>query len=175
LLERLSKSDSTKSRDGSVLAVDDSVIARMGTELGYVWKWWSGQLKRVTKGQDVIALVLVIDDIILPIDVRIVSKQGKNLKTKPEIYEEMLTIAKAKLAAAGIDISQLSTTGDAAYFSEKIATFCQGESETDKNEIGISVPDEISHSDTATPRTKLDEIDSQLPEPTTLPIITGMR
>jgi hypothetical protein len=34
LLECLSKSDSTKSRDGSVIAVDDSVIARMGTERG---------------------------------------------------------------------------------------------------------------------------------------------
>jgi len=81
LLERLSKSNSTKSRDGLVLCVDDSVIARIATELGYVWKWWSGQLKRVTKGQNVIALVLVIDDIILPLDVRIVSKQGKGLKT----------------------------------------------------------------------------------------------
>jgi hypothetical protein len=81
LLERLSKSDSTKSSDGLVLCVDDSVIARIATELGYVWKWWSGQLKRVTRGQNVIALVLVIDDIILPLDVRIVSKQGKGLKT----------------------------------------------------------------------------------------------
>jgi len=73
LSERLSGSDAMKSRDGLILAVDDSVIARISTKLGYVWKWWSGQLKRVAKGQNVIALILVIGDIILPLDVRIVS------------------------------------------------------------------------------------------------------
>lgn len=127
LLESLSKSDATRSRDGLILAVDDSVIARIATELGYVWKWWSGQLKRVANGQNVIALILVIGDVIIPPDIRIVSKQGKGIKTKPEIYEEMLNGAKAKFEAAGIDISQLRTTGDAAYFSQHIAAFCRGE------------------------------------------------
>jgi len=75
------------------------VIARIATELGYVWKWLRYQLKRVTKGQNVRAKVLVIDDIILPLDVRIVSKQGKGIKTKPEIYEEMLSLAKARFSA----------------------------------------------------------------------------
>ncbi len=65
VLARLTKSDATKSRDGLILAVDDTVIARIATELGYVWRWWSGQLKRVTHGQNVIALILVIGDIIL--------------------------------------------------------------------------------------------------------------
>lgn len=187
LLERLSKSASTRSRDGLILCVDDSVIARIATELGYVWKWWSGQLKRVTKGQDVIALVLVIDDIILPLDVRIVSKQGQELKTKPEIYEEMLTIAKAKFAAAGIDISQLKTTGDAAYFSETIAKFCQGEleeeapceetpCESDANETNCC--DEMPNSDTTTTipmsNTDLANEDSESYDPTRLPTITGI-
>jgi len=175
LQERLSKSDSTSIRDGLVLAVDDSVIARMGTELGYVWKWLRYQLKRVTNGQDVIALVLVIDDQIIPLDVRIVSKQGKNLKTKPEIYEEMLAIAKARFTAAGIDTSQLSTTGDSAYLSGKIAKFCQGESETanesDTNENSISLPDETSEPDTTT--TSTSSLSDQ-PDPCTLPILTGI-
>ncbi len=73
LLESLSKSDAAKSRDGLILAVDDSVTARIATELGYVWKWQSGQLKRVAKGQNVIALILVIGDVIIPLDIRIVS------------------------------------------------------------------------------------------------------
>jgi hypothetical protein len=125
LKERTLKSRATQSRDGLILAVDDSVVARICTELGYVWKWWSGQLKRVTKGQDVIALILVIKDSILPLDVRIVSKQGQGLQTKPAIYAEMLEVAKSKLSEAGIDVSVLKTTGDAAYFSEKIAHICQ--------------------------------------------------
>jgi hypothetical protein len=127
LKERILKSDATNSRDGLVLAVDDTVIARISTELGYVWKWWSGQLKRVTEGQNVIALILVIGDIILPLDVRIVSKQGPGLQSKPQIYAEMLEVANDRLSKAGIDVSALKTTGDAAYLSGKIAKICQPE------------------------------------------------
>ena len=35
--------------------------------------------------------------------------------------------AEVKFDAAGIDISRLKTTGDAAYFSQYIAAFCRGE------------------------------------------------
>jgi hypothetical protein len=138
LKERILKSDATQSRDGLILAVDDTVIARIATKLGYVWKWWSGQLKRVTEGQNVIALILVIGDIILPLDVRIVSKQGPGLLSKPGIYAEMLEVAKDRLSKAGIDVSALKTTGDAAYLSEKIAKICQPEQEaaTPKDETG---------------------------------------
>jgi hypothetical protein len=131
LKERILKSDATQSRDGLILAVDDTVIARIATKLGYVWKWWSGQLKRVAEGQNVIALILVIGDIILPLDIRIVSKQGPGLPSKPGIYAEMLEIAKDRLSKAGIDVSALKTTGDAAYLSGKIAEICQSEQNTD--------------------------------------------
>jgi hypothetical protein len=131
LKERILKSDATQSRDGLILAVDDTVIARISTKLGYVWKWWSGQLKRVAEGQNVIALILVIGDIILPLDIRIVSKQGPGLPSKPEIYAEMLKVAKDRLSKAGIDVSALKTTGDAAYLSGKIAKICQPEQNAD--------------------------------------------
>ncbi len=39
----------------------------------------------------------------------------------------MLKAAEVKFDAAGIDISLLKTTGDAAYFSQNIAVFCRGE------------------------------------------------
>jgi len=125
--EKTSQSESTKSRAGRILAVDDTVLVRISTELGYVWKWWSGQLKRVANGQNVIALILVLGDQIIPLDIRIVSKQGKGLKTKPEIYEEMLRDAQTRFEEAGIDFSQFKTTGDAAYISGKITAFCRGE------------------------------------------------
>lgn len=131
LKERILKSDATQSRDGLILAVDDTVIARISTKLGYVWKWWSGQLKRVAEGQNVIALILVIGDIILPLDIRIVSKQGQGLKSKPEIYAEMLEVAKDRLSKAGIDVGDLKTTGDAAYLSETIAKICHPEQDAD--------------------------------------------
>lgn len=131
LRERLTKSDASNSRDGLILAVDDTVIARIATELGYVWRWWSGQLKRVAEGQNVIALILVIGDIVLPLDVRIVSKQGKGRKSKPEIYREMLAAAKSRFEAAGIDFNALKTTGDAAYLKGEIADYCRGEATVD--------------------------------------------
>ncbi len=201
LPESLSKSDAAKSRDGLILAVDDSVIARVATELGYVWRWWSGQLKRVAKGQNVIALIPVIGDVIIPLDIRIVSKQGKGLKTKPEIYEEMLNSAKAKFEAAGIDISRIRTTGDAAYFSQNIAAFCRGEcseeveeapSESDtatasslsdagfaNEDVGSSGSgDDLSESDSEDaaplPDTGLADKDVESYDPALLPIITGI-
>ncbi|MCP4489105.1 MAG: hypothetical protein GY820_17600 [Gammaproteobacteria bacterium] len=168
LLESLSKSGASKSRDGLILAVDDSVIVRIATELGYVWRWWSGQLKRVAKGQNVIALILVIGDVIIPLDIRIVSKQGKGLKTKPEIYEEMLKAAEAKFEAAGIDISCLRTTGDAAYFSQKIAAFCNGEcSEETSSESDAPATASL-------PDTGLANEDAESSDPALLPTITGI-
>ncbi len=134
VLERLNVSDATRSRDGLILAVDDTVIARIATELGYVWKWWSGQLKRVADGQNVIALVLVLGDVILPLDIRIVSKQGRGLKTKPAIYQEMLKAAYARFHAAGIDLNVFKTTGDAAYLSGTIADVCHGTQSLESSE-----------------------------------------
>lgn len=113
-LNRLTQSEATKSRDGLILAVDDTVMARIAPEFGSVWTWGRGQLQRVTEGQKVIAFVLVMGDLILPRAVRIVSTQGQGLKTPPEIDEERLVTAQARLAAAGIDIGALTTTGDAA-------------------------------------------------------------
>ncbi|MCP4285278.1 MAG: transposase [Gammaproteobacteria bacterium] len=141
---RLTTSDATRSRDGMVLTVDDTVIARIATELGYVWTWWSGQLKRVTDGQNVIALVLVLGDIMLPLDIRIVSKQGRGLKTKPEIYQEMLTAAYARFRAAGIDLNVFTTTGDAAYLSGLIAGVCQGTSPLDAAGTPTETPETTS-------------------------------
>jgi hypothetical protein len=124
LQERQGKSEATHSRDGWELAVDDSVIARVATALGYVWKWWSGQAKQVTDGQNIIALLVVVGDLILPLDVRIVSKQGPHVRTKPQIFAEMLDEAERRFGEAGIDIQQFQITGDAAYLEQEVADLC---------------------------------------------------
>ena len=162
--ERLSKSDASKSRDGLILAVDDTVIARIATKLGDVWRWWSGQLKRVAEGQNVIARILVIGDIILPLDVRIVSKQGKGLKSTPEIYREMLAAAKSRFEAAGIDFSAFKTTGDAAYLKDTIAEYCRGDSDIDTEATEATEATETTEATEATEAT----------EPKTSPTITGI-
>jgi hypothetical protein len=124
LLERQSKSAATHSRDGWVLSVDDMVIVRFATALGYVWKWWSGRFKQVREGQDIIVLLLVMGDRVLPLDVRIVSKQGPNVGSKPDIHQEMLDEAERRFDEAGIDIHQFKVSGDSAFLNGWAADLC---------------------------------------------------
>ncbi|MCP4118350.1 MAG: hypothetical protein GY737_23705, partial [Desulfobacteraceae bacterium] len=113
---------------------------------------------------------------------RIVSKQGKGLKTKPEIYEEMLKAAEAKFEAAGIDISRLRTTGDAAYFSQKIAAFCSGECSEEtssESDEASSESDEVSSESDASAVASLSDAgladeDAGSSDPALLPTITGI-
>ncbi|MCP4107768.1 MAG: hypothetical protein GY749_19850 [Desulfobacteraceae bacterium] len=83
----------------------------------------------------------------------------------------MLNAAETKFEAAGIDISRLRTTGDAAYFSQNIAAFCRGECSEEAEEIP-------SESDTATvvslPDACLANEDVESYDPVLLPTITGI-
>lgn len=60
----------------------------------------------------------------LPLDVRIVSKQHQNLRTKPQIFAEMLDEAERRFGEAGIDIRQFQITGDAAYLEREGTDWC---------------------------------------------------
>ena len=125
LQQRQGKSAATRSRDGWVLAVDDMVIIRIATKLGFVWKWWSGHVKGVHKGQNIIALLLVVGERILPLDIQIVSKQGSEVHTKPEIHQEMLDELERRFGDAGIDFRQCKVTGDSAYLNQWTADLCE--------------------------------------------------
>src|SRR5687768_13751231 len=61
-IERLKQyqesSPSTQSRRQVTISVDDSLIKRLGEYLSYVWSWYSGQIHQVTKGQDLLGIVL---------------------------------------------------------------------------------------------------------------------
>jgi hypothetical protein len=100
------------------------VILRIATALGYVWKWWSGHVKGVHEGQNIIALLLIVGDRILPLDVRIVSKQGSEVPTKPEIHQAMLDEAERRLDAVQIPMAQFKITGDSAYLNRWTADLC---------------------------------------------------
>jgi len=124
LLERQGKSAATHSRDVWVWAVDNMVIARFATALGYVWKWWSGHVKQVREGQDIIVLLLIVGDRVLPLDVRIVSKQGPHVGSKPDIHQEMMDEAEQRFDEAGIDIHQFKVSGDSAFLNRWAADLC---------------------------------------------------
>lgn len=72
----------------------------------------------------------------------------------------MLIFAQAKLVNTGIELNQLKTTGDAAYFSQAIAGFCQGKSNV------------LSESELNEAPEKLDEMFPLAP--TNLPTFTGV-
>jgi hypothetical protein len=125
LQELQGKSAATQSRACCVLAVDDSVLERLSREMGLVWAWYSGRRKRVVRGQDILGLVLVIGEVVIPLDIRIVSKQGRVTPTKPEIYAQMLEHAQARFQQAGLDLRDLATSGDSAFLSEHVQAKCQ--------------------------------------------------
>ena len=125
LRELQEKSAATRSRACCVLAVDDSVLERLSRQMGLIWSWYSGRRKRVVGGQDILGLVLVIGEVVIPLDVRIVSKQGRATPTKPEIYAQMLEQAQVRFQHAGLDIRDLATSGDSAFLSEHVQATCQ--------------------------------------------------
>ena len=125
LRELQEKSAATRSRACCVLAVDDSVLERLSRQMGLVWSWYSGRRKRVVGGQDILGLVLVIGEVVIPLDIRIVSKQGRATPTKPESYAQMLEQAQARFQQAGLDIRDLATSGDSAFLSEHVQDTCQ--------------------------------------------------
>ena len=47
------KSTSTQSRANITIAVDDSVIDRVGKRLRCTWSWYSGRWKKVVNGQNI--------------------------------------------------------------------------------------------------------------------------
>src|SRR5438046_5028542 len=76
-------SPSTQSRRQATLSVDDSLVKRLGKSLSYVWSWYSGQIHQVTKGQDLLGIVLKIGKEIIPLRLVLVSKQGSSNSDKP--------------------------------------------------------------------------------------------
>ncbi len=80
----------------------------------------------------------------------------------------MLKAAETKLDAAGIDISLLETTGDAAYFSQNIAAFCRGECSAE----APSKPDTAADASRPGSGTANEDVGSY--DPALLPTVTGI-
>jgi hypothetical protein len=114
-------SDSTKSRAQATITVDDSLVKRLGKALSYVWSWYSGQIHRVTKGQDLLGIVLKIDKEIIPLRLVLVSKQGPLNTEKPELLIKEMERLKASFLEAGIDITNLGVSFDSWWLGENIS------------------------------------------------------
>lgn len=119
------QSPASVSRACVVVALDDTLIRRLGDKIGLVWSWWSGMEHRVRRGQNVIALVLVIGNRVIPLDVRIASKQGRIPATKPVLAERMLREMVTYWKTHNIPLSQFKLVTDSWYPSQALLTLCR--------------------------------------------------
>lgn len=119
------QSPATHSRACAVIALDDTLIRRLGEKLGLVWTWWNGMTRRVGRGQNVIALVLVVGDRVFPLDVRIASKQGRCKLTKPVLAERMLRDWEVQWAQRDLSPQQVKLVADSWYTSQDLLALCR--------------------------------------------------
>src|SRR5207245_7114605 len=116
----MSKSAATRSRAGTTLSIDNSVIDRCGKLLRCTWSWYSGRYHKVIRGQDLLGLVLTIHHIAFPLYLLFCPKQGRYHTTKADLLIFMLPQLKTAFLREGIDITQLPLTMDSAYVSQEL-------------------------------------------------------
>ena len=115
-----SKSAATRSRRCITISVDDTNDPRYAKTLSYCYKWWSKDQQRAIKCRNILAITLKIGDVILPLNIRIVSKQGRGNTNKPTC---LLTLIKEDLDvfdAQGIDLRKYPITFDSWYGSKDL-------------------------------------------------------
>lgn len=113
-------SAATKSRYRITTEVDDTVVERLGKIVALMYGWYSGRFKKVTKGQNIIAITMKIGSRVIPLGMRLVAKQGSKNTSKPEIFESMLSEIIEKFKEAGIDLNQFPISFDSWYTSDDL-------------------------------------------------------
>src|SRR5260370_9863045 len=113
----MSKSAATRSRAGTTLSIDNSVMDRCGKLLRCTWSWYSGRYHKVIRGQDLLGIVLTIHHLALPLHLLFFQKQGRFLTKKADELIFMLTQLKAEVNREGIAITQLALTVDSGFGS----------------------------------------------------------
>jgi hypothetical protein len=116
----MSKSAATRSRAGTTLSIDNSVMDRFGKLLRCTWSWYSGRYHKIIQGQDLLGIVLTIHHIAFPLHLLFCPKQGRYHTTKADLLIFMLTQLKTAFLREGIDITQLPLTMDSAYVSQEL-------------------------------------------------------
>jgi hypothetical protein len=116
----MSKSAATRSRAGTSLSIDNSVIDRFGKLIRCAYSWYSGRYHKVIRGQDLLGIVLTIHHMALPVHLLFCPKQGRYHTNKADVLLFMLRQLKAEFHREGIDITQLPLTLDSAYVSQEL-------------------------------------------------------
>lgn len=115
-----SMSASTQSRRRITLSVDDTVMKRFGQFLSYCYHWWSTRFNSSIKGQNILAITIKIGEVVIPLSVRLVGKQGRANTNKPDIFKVMMTEVKVFFEQHGVDITHYPITFDSWYGSQPL-------------------------------------------------------
>ena len=115
-----SKSASTQSRRCITISVDDTHDSRYAKTLSYCYNWWSTRQKNAINCRNILAITLKIGDVILPLNIRIVSKQGRGNTDKPTCFRTMIKEVLDGFDAEGIDLRKYPITFDSWYGSKAL-------------------------------------------------------
>ncbi len=115
-----SKSASTQSRRRITISVDDTNEQRYGKLLSYCFSWWSKKDNRAVRCRNILGITIKIGDMIIPLNLRIVSKQGRGNTDKPSLFVAMLKEVLSFFDAEGIDLRKYPITFDSWYGSKKL-------------------------------------------------------
>ena len=115
-----SKSGSTQSRRRITLSVDDSNVDRYGKTIAYCSNWWSKKRNNTTWGQNILGITIKIGDIVIPLNTRLVSKQGRGNTKKPDLFVAMMKDVLDFFDAHSIDIRKYPITFDSWYGSKEL-------------------------------------------------------
>ena len=115
-----SKSAATRSRRCITISVDDTNDPRYAKTLSYCYKWWSKQHNTAIRGRNILAITLKIGDVILPLNIRIVSKQGRGNTDKPTCFRTMIKEVLDVFDAEGVDLRKYPITFDSWYGSKDL-------------------------------------------------------
>ena len=114
------KSASTQSRRRITICVDDTNVDRYGKTIAYVSNWWSKKRHKSIWCQNVLAITIKIGDIVIPLNIRYVSKKGRGNTDKPSLFIAMIKDVLDFFDAHGIDIRKYPITFDSWYGSKKL-------------------------------------------------------
>ena len=115
-----SKSAATRSRRCVTISVDDTNDPRYGKLLSYCYKWWSKKHNNAIRGRNVLGITIKIGSMIIPLNLCIVSKQGRGNMDKLSCFVAMLKAVLDFFDTSGVDLRKYPITFDSWYGSQNL-------------------------------------------------------
>ncbi|MDE0014745.1 MAG: hypothetical protein OXU51_01070, partial [Candidatus Poribacteria bacterium] len=115
-----SKSASTQSRRCITVSVDDSNLPRDAETMAYCSRYYSKAHTAPIWCQNILGITLKCGAHVLPLDMRLVSKQGRGNTDKPTLVITMLKEVLAFFDTHGIDLRKYPIPFDSWYAGRKM-------------------------------------------------------